>query len=94
MSRQRVKVKVWGLTRRDVQRGRDDLRVTEKLRLVDVVNVEELVGGPCPIPRRDENAYAQEAEFGRAWVAYEEKADPQSPQRSGGTGYFAPDEEG
>lgn len=71
MTRQRVNVRVWGLTKRDVQAARHNVRVTEKLHFVDVVDVEELVGGPCPIPRRDEHAYAQDAEFGRAWAAYE-----------------------
>lgn len=72
----RVTVKAWGLTVRDAQIAESNARSSVALcGRTEIVAVEKISGSPSPIPRRDEEAYAQEANFGWAWAAYEVSSD-------------------
>lgn len=71
LTRQRVALHVWGATRADADRAKNDALTHPASRLWDVEpDVTSSIGAPCPIRRRDPDALEQGADFHRAWAVY------------------------
>lgn len=63
-----VDLKVWGLTKWDADRGRQDATIEAAERDWDIVDVQESTGSPNPLRPRDYSSLHRGERFNRAWV--------------------------